>query len=250
MSLSGTPKIAISGTNAADFSVDETSTTSPVAASGTTTFTVTFTPSSVAAKTATISIANDDSDENPYTVTLTGTGTDGTTIPPVIPGPPLPIVITAEISNITDSEALSGGEVIYPEGCTALLVGRGGAWDTVSPPTYPQDASTFDGWESGGYTSGLTNLLPQTRYYIRAYVQYKLNGVVYTRYDADTYSFTTPALSGDVNGDKVLDLKDAILALKIVAGAAGNAAINLPADVNGDGNIDVEEAVYVLQNIQ
>ena len=46
---------------------------------------------------------------------------------------------------------------------------------------------------------------------------YKLNGVVYTRYSEYIYNFTTPALPGDVNGDKVLDLKDAILALKIVA---------------------------------
>jgi len=63
--LSGTPKIAVSGADVADFSVDETSTSSPIAASGSTTFTVTFTPSSVAVETATISIANDDSDENP-----------------------------------------------------------------------------------------------------------------------------------------------------------------------------------------
>ncbi len=171
------------------------------------------------------------------------------TVPPVTPGPPLPIVITAEVSDITANEAASGGNVIYPEGCTVLLVGRGVTWDTVSPPTYPQDAHTFDGWASGEYTSSLTNLVPQTKYYIRAYVMYKLNGVVYTRYSEYIYNFTTPALPGDVNGDKILDLKDAILALKIVAGAAGNAAINLPADVNGDGKIGIEEAVYVLQNV-
>jgi len=170
-------------------------------------------------------------------------------LPPVIPGLPLPIVITAEVSDITATGAVSGGNVVYPEGCTALLVGRGVAWDTVSPPTYPEDAATFDGWESGEYTSILTNLVPQTKYYIRAYVQYKLHNVLYTRYSEYIYNFTTPAIPGDVNGDKVLDLKDAILALKIVAGAAGNVAINLPADVNEDGKIGIEEAVYVLQHL-
>jgi len=173
----------------------------------------------------------------------------GSPLLPVIPGLPLPIVITAEVSDITATGAASGGNVIYPEGCTALLVGRGVAWDTVSPPTYPEDSATFDGWTSGEYASALTNLVPQTKYYIRAYVQYKLHNVLYTRYSEYIYNFTTPAIPGDVNGDKVLDLKDAILALKIVAGAAGNAAINLSADVNEDAKIGVEEAVYVLQNV-
>ncbi|MEY3199706.1 MAG: hypothetical protein RJA13_1664 [Bacteroidota bacterium] len=75
LNLSGSPKVAISGTNASEFTIDETSTASTVAASGTTTFTVTFSPTSQGAKTAKISIANDDSNENPYEINLTGTGT-------------------------------------------------------------------------------------------------------------------------------------------------------------------------------
>src|SRR5439155_25569053 len=46
----------------------------PVAASGSTTFTVQFTPSASGPATATISIANDDSDENPYDFAVTGNG--------------------------------------------------------------------------------------------------------------------------------------------------------------------------------
>ena len=71
--LTGTPKVAISGTDAAMFTVG-TQPTTPVAPAGTTTFTITFTPTSTGAKTATVTIANDDADENPYTFTLTGTG--------------------------------------------------------------------------------------------------------------------------------------------------------------------------------
>ncbi|KUJ59173.1 hypothetical protein AR687_24510, partial [Flavobacteriaceae bacterium CRH] len=74
LNLTGTPKIAISGTNAADFTVT-TQPTSPVAATtGTTTFTVSFNPSATGIKTATISIANNDADENPYTFAVQGTG--------------------------------------------------------------------------------------------------------------------------------------------------------------------------------
>ena len=73
LNLTGTPRVAISGTDAAMFVVG-TQPATPVAPSGTTTFTITFTPASLGAKSATVTIANDDSDENPYTFTLTGTG--------------------------------------------------------------------------------------------------------------------------------------------------------------------------------
>ena len=77
LNLSGTPKIAISGTNASEFTIDQTLTNSTVTAASTTTFTVTFSPTSQGAKTAKISIANDDAtgSENPYEINLTGTGT-------------------------------------------------------------------------------------------------------------------------------------------------------------------------------
>ena len=73
LNLDGTPKVAISGTDAAMFVVG-TQPASPVAPAGTSTFTITFTPGSLGAKTATVTIANDDQNEDPYNFTLTGTG--------------------------------------------------------------------------------------------------------------------------------------------------------------------------------
>ncbi len=77
LTLTGTPKVAISGTNASEFTIDQTSTISPVTALGSTTFTITFSPTSQGAKTAQISIDNNDAtgSENPYIINLTGTGT-------------------------------------------------------------------------------------------------------------------------------------------------------------------------------
>jgi hypothetical protein len=76
LNLSGSPIVAISG-NTSEFTVDQTSTASTVATSGSTTFTVTFNPTSTGAKSAAISIANDDAtgSESPYIINLTGTGT-------------------------------------------------------------------------------------------------------------------------------------------------------------------------------
>jgi len=72
--LSGTPKIEISGANAADFAINQSSTSSPITTGSTTSFTITYTPSSTAAHTAEISIINNDPNETTYTITLNGTG--------------------------------------------------------------------------------------------------------------------------------------------------------------------------------
>jgi hypothetical protein len=73
LNLTGTPRVAISGVDAAMFAVG-TQPGSPVAAGGTTVFTITFNPTTAGAKTASVSIANNDSNENPYTFNLTGAG--------------------------------------------------------------------------------------------------------------------------------------------------------------------------------
>jgi len=69
------PYISISGAQASDFSISAIP-TSPIAASGSTTFQITFDPSGTGLREATISIANDDSDENPYNFNIQGTGTN------------------------------------------------------------------------------------------------------------------------------------------------------------------------------
>ncbi len=72
LNLTGTPRIALSGTNAADFTVTMQP-ASPIAANGSTTFTVSFTPNVLGLRTATVSIANDDADENPYAFDIQST---------------------------------------------------------------------------------------------------------------------------------------------------------------------------------
>ena len=73
--LNLTLPVVVGGAQAADFTVS-TAPTTPVAASGTTTFIVTFNPSAIGLRSATLSITNDDVDENPYNFSIQGTGTD------------------------------------------------------------------------------------------------------------------------------------------------------------------------------
>jgi len=74
LTLSGTPKIVISGADASYFVVNQSSVTSPVVPAGSTTFTITFNPTAVISYSAQISISNDDSDESPYNFIINGTG--------------------------------------------------------------------------------------------------------------------------------------------------------------------------------
>ncbi|MBJ7436417.1 MAG: choice-of-anchor D domain-containing protein [Acinetobacter sp.] len=74
LTLGGTPKVAVSGTHAANFTLT-TAPATTVAPNGTTTFQITFDPSATGARVATLSIANDDFDSNPFTFAITGTGT-------------------------------------------------------------------------------------------------------------------------------------------------------------------------------
>jgi serralysin len=73
LTLSGTPLVSVSGTHAADFTVTALP-TSPVTASGSTTFQVTFDPSGTGTRTATLTLANDDSDEGTFDFAIQGTG--------------------------------------------------------------------------------------------------------------------------------------------------------------------------------
>jgi hypothetical protein len=55
-------------------------------------------------------------------------------------------------------------------------------------------------------------------------------------------------IPGDVNGNGKVDLDDAMLVLRILAGIpVGN--VNLNADVNGDGKIGLEELGFILQKV-
>lgn len=67
------PYVTISGANAADFTLTAIPST-PIAASGSTTFSITFDPSALGLRTAQISISNNDGDENPYRFNIQGTG--------------------------------------------------------------------------------------------------------------------------------------------------------------------------------
>lgn len=60
-----------------------------------------------------------------------------------------------------------------------------------------------------------------------------------------------PAIKGDINGDKTVDLSDVILTLQIISDDlfVDGLYYSLASDVNGDKKIGTEEAIYILQEM-
>lgn len=73
LNLTGNPLIALSGANAADFSVDSLPVGS-VAAYGVTTFKITFRPGAIGERTALVTVNSTDTSASPYTFAIKGTG--------------------------------------------------------------------------------------------------------------------------------------------------------------------------------
>ena len=108
-----------------------------------------------------------------------------------------PILSTSEITNVTENTATSGG-IITDEG-SASVTSRGVCWSTHENPTI-EDNKTEDGSGSGNFTSDITNLEPNTTYYVKAYA-INSEGTGY----GNSISFTTNEL---ISESSFIDSRD------------------------------------------
>ena len=108
--------------------------------------------------------------------------------------PQLPVVVTSEVSDITYSTAVCGGEVLSDGG--AEVVARGVCWSTTQNPT-TSDSHTTDGVGLGEFVSDLSNLAAETQYHVRAFATNSV-GTAY----GDEKLFTTGVYvpEGAING--------------------------------------------------
>ena len=101
--------------------------------------------------------------------------------------PTLATVVTHSVESIATTSAVTGGNVTsngHDE-----IIARGVCWSTNNPPTIA-DSHTTDGLGLGEYTSTVSGLVPNTTYYLCAYV----TNVVGTAY-GEVMTFTTPCNS-------------------------------------------------------
>lgn len=78
----------------------------------------------------------------------------------------LPTLTTDDISSITQTTAVSGGNITDDGG--ADVTARGVCWSISQSPTI-DDSKTEDGTGTGTFTSNITGISPGTTYYVRAY---------------------------------------------------------------------------------
>jgi hypothetical protein len=100
----------------------------------------------------------------------------------------LPIITTASITYITQSTAISGGNVTSDGG--ALVTARGVCWSTSANPTIA-NSYTISGDETGLFASNITELSENTLYYVRAYA----TNSVGTAYGDELLFYTLPIFS-------------------------------------------------------
>ena len=97
-----------------------------------------------------------------------------------------PILTTSSISNILQNSASSGGNISSDGGSS--ITSKGVCWSTLTNPTINGINYTLDGTGVGTFTSSIINLLPNTKYYVRAYA----TNIAGTSYGSNL-SFTTPS---------------------------------------------------------
>jgi len=107
-----------------------------------------------------------------------------------------PIIVTSDITIITDSTALGGGE-ITSQG-TFPVTARGVCWSTSKNPTV-NDAHTVDGSGPGPFVSEIKVLTPGYTYYVRAYATNQAE----TAYGEQRLIATCPGISFFTYGGQV-----------------------------------------------
>lgn len=107
-----------------------------------------------------------------------------------------PTVTTADVTDITSSSAKGGGEVTDNGGAT--VTARGVCWSTSPEPT-TDNAKTTDGNGDGAFTSSITGLMPNTKYYVRAYATNSAGTAYGEQIEFATLNITKFWVVGDYN---------------------------------------------------
>lgn len=113
----------------------------------------------------------------------------------------IPIVNTNNVTNVTASSAICGGNVINDNGLN--VTARGVCWSTTQNPTINNNHTT-DGSGTGSYNSVIANLTYNTTYYVRAYAT---NGAG-TAYGSQKTFITENVVIPTVTTDDVTNIQE------------------------------------------
>lgn len=171
-----------------------------------------------------------------YAVNTKGTAYGGqvqfTTLAPAV----IPAVTSGLVMNITSTTATMDNEVTFNGNTT--VTSRGVCWSTEPNPTESLPTKTDDGIGTGLFTSSLTDLLPNTLYYARAYAK----NIIGTAYGVQRqFTTLTTGLDSEINAPK------AVFFPNPVNGQALHVSLPVPASLtlyNAKGQV-----IYAEQNL-
>lgn len=144
--------------------------------------------------------------------------------------PLLPLLLTTSITDVSETTAVSGGEIIYDG--DAPIISRGVCWSTHKTPTI-DDCKTNDGEGKGIFVSNIIGLTEGTTYYVRAYAT-NIKGVSY----GDIISFNIQSAINNEwkNNNEVAFAKTAASAeYKTIASESKNGSIAYKVIKSGSG---------------
>jgi uncharacterized protein (TIGR02145 family) len=110
--------------------------------------------------------------------------------------PIIPVLTTIAISSITETTAISGGNITSDN--DGSITERGVCWDTKPDPTAV--FRTVDGTGTGSFVSNITGLLPGNTYYAKAYA----TTIIGTTYGNEISFTTLPVSDADGNDYKTV----------------------------------------------
>jgi len=140
-------------------------------------------------------------------------------------------VFAIKTCTVEVSENNNGGGKISPSGDMSLNCGTERIFTIIPDECYETEDVMVD-YESKGSVASYMLQCDETE-------THKM-----------TSTFIRKVAYGDVNQDNDVDLKDAILAFRVLVGAiTPSLTFQKEDDINGDGKIGMEEAIYILQGM-
>jgi uncharacterized protein (TIGR02145 family) len=117
--------------------------------------------------------------------------------------PILATLTTTSVSTIKNISAICGGNITNNGG--ADVFARGVVWSTNPNPNISLGTKTVDGIGNGSFVSNITNLLPNTTYYVRAYAT-NASGINYSANTSYGNQLTFTTQANLLNGSGLSDI--------------------------------------------
>lgn len=127
------------------------------------------------------------------------------------------VITTTEVTDITENSAKTGGNITHDGG--SAITSRGVCYGTEANPTI-NGTHTKDGNGTGEYVSTLTDLVPGTTYYVRAYAT-NVKGITY----GNEVVFSVGAVLPQVTTSSVKDVTNTSAVVSGNVGYDGGSAI-------------------------